>query len=69
VHTNADAQCVKNSFLRAFDSADFVEKKELVRPCRLSWAEMIMKHFKRNPLIDSRGQLMQHVGQYFPVAA
>jgi len=39
------------------------------RPRRLSWAEMILKYFKRNPLIDSRGQPMQYVGQYFPAAA
>jgi hypothetical protein len=39
------------------------------RPRRLSWAEMIMKYFKRNPLIDSRQQPMQYVGQYFPTAA
>ena len=34
------------------------------RPCpsRLSWAEMIMKYFKRNPLIDSRRQPMRYVG-------
>jgi hypothetical protein len=38
-------------------------------PRRLSRAEMIMKYFKRNPLIDSRGQPMQYVGQHFPVGA
>jgi len=39
------------------------------RPRRLSWDEMILKYFGRNPRIDSRGQTMQHVGQYFPAAA
>ena len=39
------------------------------RPRRLSWAEMIMKYFGKNPLIDSRGRPMQYVGQYFPAAA
>jgi hypothetical protein len=39
------------------------------RPRRLSWAEMIMKYFKRNPLIDSHGQPMQYAGQCFPAAA
>jgi hypothetical protein len=36
------------------------------RPRRLSWAEMIVKYFKRNPLIDSRGQPLHHVGCYLP---
>jgi Putative transposase len=44
-------------------------QKRRPRPRRLSWSEMIMKYFKRNPLIDSRGQLMQYVGQHFPTAA
>jgi putative transposase len=44
-------------------------QKRRPRPRRLSWAEMIMKYSKRNPLIDSRGQPMQCVGQYFPIAA
>jgi len=39
------------------------------RPRRLSWAEMILKYFGKNPLIDSRGQPMRYVGQYFPAAA
>jgi hypothetical protein len=38
-------------------------------PRRLSWAEMIMKYFGRNPLIDSHGQPMQYVAQHFPTAA
>jgi hypothetical protein len=39
------------------------------RPRRLAWAEMIMKYFGRNPLIDSRGQPMRYVSQCFPAAA
>jgi putative transposase len=39
------------------------------RPRRLSWAEMIMKYFKRNPVIDRLGQPMQYVGFYVPVVA
>lgn len=39
------------------------------RPKRLSWAEMIMKYFKRDPLIDSRGQPMQYFGRHCPIAA
>jgi hypothetical protein len=30
---------------------------------------MILKYFGKSPLIDSRGQPMQYVGQYFPAAA
>jgi hypothetical protein len=44
-------------------------QKRRPHPRRLCWAEMILKYFKRNPLIDSRGQSMQYVGQYFPAAA
>src|SRR5689334_21876285 len=44
-------------------------QKRRPRPRRLSWEEMILKYFGRNPRIDSRGQMMQHVGQYFPAAA
>jgi len=39
------------------------------RPRRLYWTEMIMKYFKRNPLIDSRRQTMRYVGHYFPASA
>lgn len=39
------------------------------RPRRLSWAEMIMKYFGRNPLTDSNGKSMKYVGHYFPVTA
>jgi hypothetical protein len=44
-------------------------QKRRPHPRRLSWAEMIMKYFKRNPLIDRRGRLMQYAGQHFPIAA
>src|SRR5882724_2110362 len=44
-------------------------QKRRPRPRRLSWAEMIMKYFKRNPLIDSHGQSMRYVGRHCPVAA
>jgi hypothetical protein len=39
------------------------------RPPRLSWADMIIRYFGRNPLIDSRGRPMRLVGRYCPVAA
>ena len=39
------------------------------RPSRLSWEEMIVKYFGRNPLIDSRGQSMKYVGPCFPAIA
>jgi hypothetical protein len=39
------------------------------RPRRLSWAEMIMKYFGKNPLIDKNGKLMKYIGHYFPIAA
>ena len=38
------------------------------RPKRLSWAEMIIRYFGRDPLIDSRGRPMRLVGRYCPVA-
>jgi hypothetical protein len=38
------------------------------RPRRLSHAEMMIKYFNKNPLLDSEGQQMQLVGQYFPLA-
>ncbi|HEY2236429.1 MAG TPA: transposase [Candidatus Angelobacter sp.] len=44
-------------------------QQQRLRPCRLSWAEMILKYFGRNPLIDSSGQSMKYVGHYFPVTA
>jgi hypothetical protein len=44
-------------------------QKRRPRPRRLSWAEMIMKYFKRNPLIDSRGQSMKYVGHCFPATS
>ena len=44
-------------------------QKRRPRPRRLSWEEMILKYFGRNPLIDSSGQLMKYVGHCFPVAA
>jgi hypothetical protein len=39
------------------------------RPRRMSWAEMILKYFGRNPLIDRRGQSMKYVGHCFPATA
>jgi hypothetical protein len=39
------------------------------RPPRMTWAEMMTKSFKKNPLIDSRGKPMQFVGQHFPTIA
>jgi len=44
-------------------------QKRRPRPRRLSHAEMMVKYFNKNPLLDSRGQPMQLVGQYFPVTA
>jgi hypothetical protein len=46
-----------------------LDQKRRSRPRRLSWAEMIMKYFGRNPRIDSRGQPMQYVGWHCPLAA
>jgi hypothetical protein len=44
-------------------------QKRRSRPPRMPWAEMIMKYFNKNPLIDSRGQRMLLSGQHFPAAA
>jgi len=44
-------------------------QKRRPRPRRLSYAEMMMKYFKKNPFLDSRGQPMQLIGQCFPTAA
>jgi len=44
-------------------------QKRRPRPRRLSWEEMIVKYFGRNPRIDSRGQLMENVGRHCPLAA
>jgi hypothetical protein len=44
-------------------------QKRRPRPRRLSWEEMILKYFGRNPRIDSRGQLMENVGWHCPLAA
>lgn len=44
-------------------------QKRRSRPPRLTWAEMIIRYFGRNPLIDSGGKPMHLVGRYCPVAA
>jgi putative transposase/transposase-like zinc-binding protein len=44
-------------------------KKRRPRPRPLSWAQSIMQCFAKNPLIDSRGHLMQYVSRYCPVIA
>jgi hypothetical protein len=44
-------------------------QKRRPRPPRMPWAEMMMKSFKKDPLIDSRGQVMKLIGQHFPAAA
>jgi hypothetical protein len=41
-------------------------KKRRPRPERLSWAQLIMRYFGRNPLIDGRGKPMAFVGRYCP---
>jgi hypothetical protein len=43
-----------------------LHQKRRSRPRRLSWEEMILKYFGRNPLIDRRGQSMKYVGHCFP---
>ncbi|MBZ5508770.1 MAG: transposase [Acidobacteriia bacterium] len=55
--------CVFTSLLK------LLGKMRHPRPRRLSWAEMISRYFKRNPLIDNRGQPMHYVGWHCPVAA
>ena len=44
-------------------------QKRRPRPARLSWADMIIKYFGRNPLIDGQGNAMHFVGSYCPAAA
>lgn len=44
-------------------------QKRRPRPPRLSWAEMIIKYFGRDPLIDARGKPMHLIGRYSPVAS
>jgi Putative transposase/Transposase zinc-binding domain len=36
------------------------------RPRRLTWAESIERYFRRNPLLDSAGELMSYVGRQAP---
>jgi Putative transposase len=43
-------------------------KKRSPRLPRVGWAESIMKCFGRNPLMDSRGELMKYVGRHCPTA-
>ena len=44
-------------------------QKRRLHPWRLSWAESIMRYFGKNPLLDSQGQLMRHVGDRFPIVS
>lgn len=44
-------------------------QKRRPRPRRLSYAEMMMKYFKKKPFLDSCGLPMQLIGQCFPTAA
>jgi hypothetical protein len=46
-----------------------LEQKRRPRPPRLSWAEMIIRYFGKDPLIDSRGRRMHLVGRYCQTAA
>lgn len=47
----------------------FLGQRRRPHPRRLSWAESIKKYFGRNPLLDSQGQLMRHVGHYIPTVS
>jgi hypothetical protein len=48
---------------------ELLGQKRRTRPARMPWAEMMMKYFKKNVLIDSRGQAMELVGQHFRAAS
>jgi hypothetical protein len=45
-----------------------LRQKRRPRPPRMPWAEMMMKYFQKDPLLDSRGQPMQLIGQYHSAA-
>jgi hypothetical protein len=44
----------------------FGTTKQRRSPHSLSWAELIKKSFERNPLVDSCGRPMRHIGAVFP---